>query len=147
MQEEKKAFIKHVVEEIIPLHKFLGIELLDVDEEKATLKVPYRPELLGNPMLPALHGGIISTMMDAVGGIAGMTTLKSPEDHISTIDIRIDYLRPGKAENLIAEGKIARSGNRIVVAQMLAYNEGKRDTPIAEGKGVYNVKRKTDKTD
>ena len=129
---------------MVPLHKFLGVTLEEIEDEFAIIKVPFKPELLGNPMIPALHGGIISTAMDAVGGIAGMTTLETPNDKISTIDIRIDYLRPGKAENLLAEGKVTRSGNRIVVTHMIAYNEGRRDTPIAGGKGVYNVRRNSE---
>jgi len=138
-----KEFFKNVIENVIPLHKFFNIKLLDINKGFAKIMIPFKPELIGDPRAMALHGGIISTLMDSVGGAAAMTTLVSLEDRLSTIDIRIDYLRPGKAEDLIVEGEIARSGNRIIVTRMVAY-QSNRSELIAEGKGVYNVKRKAD---
>jgi len=129
---------------MIPMHKLLGIKLLDITKGEAIFMVPFKPELIGNPRIMALHGGVISAAMDSVGGAAAMTTLVSTEDKLSTIDIRVDYLRPGRAEDLIVEGKIVRSGNRIIVTAMKAYHKGKEDELIAEGKGVYNVRRKKD---
>jgi uncharacterized protein (TIGR00369 family) len=99
---------------------------------------------VGDPRIQAIHGGIIATAMDSVGGAAAMTTLTSFEDKVSTIDMRIDYLRPGKPMDLMVEGEIVRSGNRIVVTRMVAYQEDKQHL-VAEGKAVYNVKRKSDK--
>lgn len=80
--------------------------------------------------------------MDSVGGAAGITTLTSFEDKISTIDIRVDYLRPTTSETLVVEGEIVRSGNRIIATKMKAYHEGSPETLVAEGRAVYNVKRK-----
>lgn len=138
-----KELYKNILDNMVPLHQFLGITLEDIDEGYALMKLPYRPELIGNPRTMALHGGIIATAMDSVGGAAAMTTLVSFEDKISTIDIRVDYLRRGEAKDLFVEGKIARSGNRIVVTRMIAYQDD-RDKPIAEGKAVYNVRRNKD---
>lgn len=118
---------------------------MDIQEGFAKIRIPYKPELIGDPRSMALHGGIISMAMDSVGGAAAMTTLSSVEDKLSTIDIRIDYLRPGQAEDLIVEGRLVRSGNRIIVTKMIAFQ--KEDTNlIAEGKAVYNVRRKIDKS-
>jgi len=72
-----------------------------------------------------------------------MTTLVSPDDKLSTIDMRVDYLRPGKPLDFFVEGELGRSGNRIIVTRMVAYHV--REELIAEGKGVYNVRRKIDK--
>lgn len=139
--EDKKALFKNVIEELIPFNKLIGIELVEISEGYAKLKVPFKPELVGNPMAKALHGGMIATVMDTAGGAAGMTTLTSFEDRFSTIDMRVDYLRPGKEKDLIVEGRITRSGNRIVATSMIAYHLGEKDKLIAEGRGVYNVKR------
>ena len=141
--EADKAFYKNVIENLIPLHQFLNFELVDIQDGFAKIKIPFKPELIGDPRVMALHGGIISMAMDSVGGAAAMTTLGSVEDKLSTIDIRIDYLRPGKAEDLIVEGKLVRSGNRIIVTKMTAYQKDETN-PIAEGKAVYNVRRKID---
>ncbi|GIV33911.1 MAG: hypothetical protein KatS3mg031_1446 [Chitinophagales bacterium] len=138
-----KSLFKEVIENMIPLHQLLGIQLLDIKPGYAKILIPFRPELIGDPRSQVLHGGIISTAIDSVGGAAAMTTLVSHEDKLSTIDIRIDYLRPGQARAFIAEGELTRSGNRIIVTRMVAYHDP--GEPIAEGKGVYNVKRKTDR--
>lgn len=134
---------KNVIENLIPLHTLLGFELVEIRSGYAKIRIPFREELIGDPRARALHGGIIATAMDSVGGAAGMTTLTTFDDKLSTIDMRVDYLRPGKAEDLFVEGEIVRSGNRIIVTHMVAYQSDPKHL-IAEGKGVYNVKRNSD---
>lgn len=137
------SLYQNIINQLIPFNKLLGMQLVEIRDGFALIKIPFNQDLIGDPRAQALHGGLISASMDTVGGAAAMTTLVSFEDKISTIDIRVDYLRPGKAQDLFVEGEIARSGNRIVVTRMIAYQED-INQPIAEGKGVYNVKRKTD---
>jgi uncharacterized protein (TIGR00369 family) len=137
-----KEFFREIIEQFIPLHQMLGVKLVDLREGFASMMVPFRPELIGDPRTQALHGGIIAMALDSVGGAAAMTTLLSPDDKLSTIDMRIDYLRPGRPMDLFVEGELARSGNRIIVTRMIAFHD--RGELIAEGKGVYNVRRKID---
>jgi uncharacterized protein (TIGR00369 family) len=136
---------KNVIENLIPLHAYLGVTLEKISDGFAQMRVPFKNELVGDPRSSALHGGIIATAMDSVGGAAAMTTLQSFEDKISTIDMRVDYLRPGKPLDLIVEGEIVRSGNRIVVTRMIAWQEDRHHL-VAEGRAVYNVKRQSDKS-
>ena len=143
MQAPEEVY-KNIIDNLIPLHPFIGITLEKIEDGFAQIRVAFRNELVGDPRIQAIHGGIIATAMDSVGGAAAMTTLTSFEDRVSTIDMRIDYLRPGKPMDLIVEGEIVRSGNHIVVTRMVAYQEDKKHL-VAEGKAVYNVKRKTDK--
>lgn len=142
MQAHEDIF-RNIIENLIPLHPFLGFKLEKIEDGFAVIRVPFRAELVGDPRAQAIHGGIIATAMDSVGGAAAMTTLTSFDDKISTIDMRVDYLRPGKPMDLIVEGEIVRSGNRIIVTRMVAYQEDKQHL-VAEGKAVYNVKRKND---
>lgn len=144
MHGEEKIY-KQVIEQFIPLHTFLGIKLLEIREGYAKLLLPFREELIGDPRKRALHGGILATIMDSAGGAAGITTLVSFEDKLSTIDMRVDYLKPGIDKEVIAEARVVRSGNRILVTSMKCWQEDPQH-PIAEGKGVYNVRRNTDKT-
>ena len=137
------SLYKNVIDDLIPFNKLLGFQLEEIREGFAKIRVPFKEELIGDPRARALHGGLIATAMDTVGGAAGMTTLVSFEDKLSTIDMRVDYLRPGKAADIFVEGEITRSGNRIIVTRMIAYQDD-RELLIAEGKGVYNVKRKVD---
>lgn len=138
-----KEFFRKIIEKMIPMHQFLGVQLLEVEEGFVKIRIPYRPELIGDPRKNRIHGGIIAVGMDASGGAAGMTKLTSELDDISTIDMRIDYLRPGKDRDLIFIGKILRSSTRTIVTQMEAYNTGS-DKMLAIGKAVFSLKRKQD---
>jgi uncharacterized protein (TIGR00369 family) len=138
--EKEEKFIKRTIEELIPIHKFLGVELLELRQGYAKVKVPFREEVIGDFRRRRWHGGIIATVMDSVGGIAGGTHFTSPKDKMVTIDLRIDYFKPAEASAIIVEGEIVRLGKTITVSRMKAYQENK-DELIAEGKGVYNFLR------
>ncbi|MDN5203778.1 hotdog fold thioesterase [Fulvivirgaceae bacterium BMA10] len=128
------------MEEIIPFHKVIGLQLIEMDSGTAKILVPYKPILVGDPRTNHIHGGVISTAMDAAGGAAGMTTLNSSKDQISTIDIRIDYLYPGKPEDILVEGSIVKDGSSVIFTQMTAYHPSNKEL-IAEGRAIYRVKR------
>lgn len=137
-----KEIFFQVFNELIPFHKTLGLRLEDVSEGFAKVLISFNPTLVGDPRIQAMHGGVLASAMDAAGGLAGMTTLTSMEDKISTIDMRIDYLRSARACDIWVEGQVTRNGNRIVATYMKAYKED--GTVVAEGRGVYNVSRKND---
>ena len=143
MEDVLKKMMMQVIDEMIPVHRFLGITLRDVRVGWAELYLPYRPELEGDPRSKRMHGGIIACLLDSAGGAAAITTLTGPDDMISSIDIRVDYLEPAKPDNVIAEGEIVRNGSAIIVTRMKAYHESTGEV-IAEGKAVYRVKRKGD---
>jgi uncharacterized protein (TIGR00369 family) len=108
------------------------------------LEVPFREELIGDPVRPALHGGVMSALADAAGGAVVWASLDDERARVSTIDLRLDYLRPGKLELLVAEAQLVRIGNRVGVADVRLFNGGSPEVTIATGKGVYNVSlRKT----
>ncbi len=135
MVEKNIEFIKQVIEQNIPIHKFLGLKLLVLEKGFVRVSVPFRDEVIGDFRRNRWHGGIIATIMDSVGGIVGGTYFKSFEDKLVTIDLRIDYLKGAEASSIIVEGKIVRFGNRILVTKMKAFQNNEL---IAEGKGVYN---------
>lgn len=84
--------------EWVPHCKTLGVECVRVDPCSATLKIPYREELVGDPATGVVFGGVITTLLDQAGGAATLCSL--PElVTIATIDLRVDYLRaaePGR---------------------------------------------------
>ena len=132
--------IKKAVEELVPIHKFLGMELLEIKIGYAKVKVPFKNEIVGDFRKRTWHGGIIATIMDSVGGIAGGTYFTSLKDKMATIDLRIDYLKGATAKAIIVEGEIVRLGKAILVTRMKAYQEN-REELLAEGKGVYYFTR------
>ena len=140
---DKLAIIKSAVEQLVPIHKVLGIEVSEVSEEKIVIKIPFSDLVIGDSRSNRWHGGILSMIIDVAGGMAGATTFESFDDKITTVDLRVDYLEAPKAEDLYIEGKVVRSGNRILVSKMKAYHKGSSNI-LVEGKGVYYILREKD---
>jgi uncharacterized protein (TIGR00369 family) len=138
-----KQFL-HLLSEMIPFNKFLGITVEDAKEGYVQLRLPYRAELIGDASRPALHGGCISTLIDTAGGFAVWTQLAGVDDRVSTIDLRVDYLAPGAPEPLVADASIVRVGNRVGVVDVRCWQPSQPARTVATGKAVYNIKRKED---
>lgn len=128
----------------IPFNRVLGVRVRSIEHGRARVAVPYRDELIGDVLRPALHGGVISSLVDVAGGIAVLTSIE-PGDRVSTIDLRVDYLRPGPQKAIVADARVIRSGNRVGVVDVRVHVEGGEGEgdgePIALGKGVYSIKR------
>src|SRR5438067_238117 len=120
------AVLRQVAEELIPFNKFLGVRVIGMDRGRVELEIPWRDELVGDPMKPALHGGVISTLADTAGGMAIWTSLEYPLQRVSTIDLRIDYLRPGRLEPLVAEAVVVRIGRSVGVADVRLFHPSSR---------------------
>ena len=133
-----KERLIRLAEEDIPIHKYLGLKVDTIEKNFIRVKVPFRTDLVGDIRTNHWHGGIIATILDSVGGAIGIANFNSSEDKLSTIDLRVDYLRFADGNDLVFEGKLVRMGNRIMVTKMKAFQE---DVLIAEGKGVYNFIR------
>jgi uncharacterized protein (TIGR00369 family) len=131
--------LKQVMEEMIPFNRYLGVRLAKAGNGFARLEVPFRDELVGDPLRPALHGGVLSALADAAGGAAVWTGIEDPRARVSTIDLRIDYLRPAKLELVVAEAQVVRIGNRVGVADVRLFQPSAESDTIATGKGVYNI--------
>lgn len=132
-----------LIQDFVPFNKFLGITIEDARDGYVRLQIPFRPEYIGDASRPALHGGVISTLIDTCGGFAVWTQIRL-EDRVSTIDLRVDYLAPGAPEPLVAEGKVVRVGNRVGVVDVRCWQPSAPERTVATGKGVYNIKRKED---
>ena len=147
--KELLSLLKEIAEERIPFNKVLGLTVQTMDEEHMQVKFDMRDELVGNFMRGNLHGGVISSVLDLVGGMnAWLGVMKQMKDRslddlverfikIGTIDLRVDYLRPGFGKNFISTGNIMRTGNRVSVVRMVLENDQKQ--LIAVGTGTYIV--------
>jgi uncharacterized protein (TIGR00369 family) len=144
------AAIVEVAENLIPFNRILGVRDARIDEDGTVqIRVDNRPELLGNFARGYLHGGVISATLDVVGGIAAMLGVVGRElpatmeeagrifSKIGTIDMRIDYLRPGVGDWFDASAVVLRTGSRVAVTRMEFHND--RGTLIAVGTGTYIV--------
>lgn len=138
-QEQYFEGLRRFFEESIRFNAFLGMRVVRLEPGFAELRVPFRQELVGDPFRPSLHGGVVSSLVDTAGGIAAFTSV-SPGDRLATVDLRVDYLRPAALEELVAEARVLRSGNRVAVCDV-AVHQGEPGLQVATGKGVYNIKR------
>ncbi len=143
MDDDSVARIKEFFSQGIPFNRFLGLELLEISGGRAQMRLPFRDDLVGDPFRPALHGGVIATLLDATGG-AAVWSMLNLSDRVSTIDIRVDYFRPGRLEELHAVGTVRRVGGRVGVASIRAFHPSQPDETVAEAMGVFNVRRDAD---
>lgn len=141
-----EARLRRVFEEFVPFNRVLGIKVESIDPAAPKLRFDMRPDLIGNPRRQMLHGGVISAVLDVTAGIAihlAVAQQKSdstPEGqfpNIGTINLHVDYLRPGRGNYFIATGRVVRLGNRVAVAQMELVNDS--GELIATGNAAYMV--------
>lgn len=137
-----ELLLRRIAEGMIPMHNLLGIELLHIEPDFVSFKIPFNEKLIGDILNKRIHGGIISAAMDAVGGAVAMLNFKSFEDHLSTINITVNYLRPAFQKNLIIEGRSIKNGVRVIFTEMKAFHEGEADKTIATGSASYSYKQK-----
>ena len=131
--------ILRFVQEKVPFNKLLGIRGESVGSGRAVLLLPVRDEHLGDVRRPALHGGVVSTLIDSAGGIAAWSALAQGEG-VSTVDLMVDFLEPGRvAGPLRAEAELVRKGNRVCHVRVRVTQDG---VLVAEGRGVYNIHKR-----
>src|SRR5438034_244532 len=87
------ADLLKVMEEHVPFNRLLGIKGESAEPGRAVLVLPVRPDFVGDFRRPALHGGVLSTVIDTAGGMAAWSAL-APGETVSTVDLRVDYLEP-----------------------------------------------------
>ena len=132
--------VRQFIQEFVPFNKFLGMELAKLDDGLCRLELEVRPEFIGDPLRPALHGGVLSTLCDAAGG-AAVWTMVEPTDRVSTIDLRVDYLAPGRLARLVAEAQVMRVGNHVGVVDVRCFHADRPAETIAVARAVFSVKR------
>ncbi|HVY88979.1 MAG TPA: PaaI family thioesterase [Hyphomonadaceae bacterium] len=110
-----------------PFGRFMAIEAR-VDERGVLVVLPPRDSLIGNTMLPALHGGAIAAFLE----IACLMQLAYETDTIAparTIDFSVEYLRPGRPEITYARAKVRRIGRRVATVHGEAWQRDEA-TPV-----------------
>ncbi len=139
MQDDLVEMSK-LIETLHPFHEYLGIKVASLEPGKSQLRIAFRTELLGQKEWGALHGGVISTLAD-VAGVAALRAICGWQTRISTIDLRVDYLKPALRCGLVAEGLVVHCGKQVGNATIRIFSDSAPDVVIAEGRGVYNLSR------
>ncbi|GIK50563.1 MAG: PaaI family thioesterase [Hyphomonadaceae bacterium] len=120
--------------ERIPYARFLGLRA-ELKGDELTLVMPYGEHLIGNPMLPALHGGVVGALME-VTALTQLAIASKSERFPKTIDIGIDYLRSGRPADTFARARVVKIGRRVANVQAEAW-QGERHQPIATLHGHF----------
>jgi uncharacterized protein (TIGR00369 family) len=133
----------------MPFNRLLGLKVTGFGEDSVEVSFSWSEQLIGNPLQKILHGGVIASVLDVAGGIMAVSSalgrladvepaeLVERLGKMSTIDIRTDYLRPGRGEQFIATARVIRAGNKVAVCRMELHNE--QGVHIALGTGTYLV--------
>ena len=151
IDEQKKVdeSITDLFEEKITFNAHLGMRIKKLSAKNVTIEFPMRPELIGHYLYGRLHGGVISSVLDATGGIAVMQAIAEFHKHenamqimsrfryLGTVDLRVDFLRQGIGESFYAEGQVVRLGKRIAATSMTLHNN--TGSLIATGNATYIV--------
>jgi uncharacterized protein (TIGR00369 family) len=151
-QADKKQFdefVRDMFEHKIRFNEFLGFQVVKLDASEALIGFDMRPELIGHYLHGRLHGGVISSVLDATGGLAVMMAIEDYHQdepvmqtidrfkHLGTVDLRVDYLRQGVGERFTASAKVIRLGRRIASTHMELSNQESK--LIATGSATYIV--------
>jgi uncharacterized protein (TIGR00369 family) len=147
--EEFVSVVREIFSEKIPFIKVLGLKVESISYERVRVSFQMRDELMGNYKRGMLHGGVISSVIDAVGGLAALMgaqermrgkTLATRLEKLergSTIDLRVDFLRPGMGKWFVATAYALKTGNKIVVTRIELNND--QDDLVAIGTCSYFV--------
>jgi uncharacterized protein (TIGR00369 family) len=112
----------------IPYAGFLGVRA-ELKGDELTLVLPFAAPLIGNPLLPALHGGVVGALMELTA-LMQLAVASNNAAYAKTIDVNVDYLRSGKPADTYARARLNRVGRRIANVQVEAW-QGERAEPIA----------------
>jgi uncharacterized protein (TIGR00369 family) len=148
-QASLDAALTELFERRISFNQTLGLVVESASAQGPRIRFDMRPELIGHYLHGRLHGGVISATLDAMGGLALMAAIGERHAHESTaqvmhrfskmgtIDLRVDFLRPGVGAHFIARAEVIRLGGRIGATQMRLTNE--QGTLIATGSAAYVI--------
>lgn len=120
--------------ERVPYARFLGVRM-ELHGDEMTAVLPYAEHLIGNPVLPALHGGVIGAFMEMTA-VLQLSILEAQKRQPRPVDVSIDYLRSGRPLDTYARALIKKAGRRIANVQVEAWQEA-RTAPIAALRGHF----------
>ncbi len=124
--------------QFVPHNQALGLVVVAMAKADAVMRLPYQAKLVGNPDSGVLHGGAITSLMDACSGAAVFMALREPTP-IATLDLRIDYLKPAEPpRDVIAHACCYKVTRNIAFTRCVAFHDDESD-PIASSAGTFMI--------
>jgi uncharacterized protein (TIGR00369 family) len=127
--EQLETFLQRV-----PYVRFLGMHA-ELAGDEMTAVLPFAEHLVGNTFLPALHGGVIGAFLEMTA-LAQLSVAQPSARVHKTIDITIEYLRPGRALTSYARADLRKVGRRIANVHVEAWQDD-RSQPFAALRGHF----------
>jgi len=118
----------------IPYARFIGMRA-ELAGDEMTAILPFSDHIVGNPMLPAIHGGVLGAFMEMTA-LAQLSVAEPLKRQPRTIDVSIEYLRSGRPLTTFARAQIKKVGRRIANVHVEAWQE-QRAAPIAALRGHF----------
>jgi acyl-coenzyme A thioesterase PaaI-like protein len=117
-----------------PFARCLGIRV----NNDSTLTMPFSPQIIGNPILPAIHGGMTGAFLEttAIVGVARELGISAPP---KPIGLTVNYLRSGRALDTFANVSIVKQGRRVVAFEARAWQDD-AEKPIATAFGHFMLR-------
>jgi uncharacterized protein (TIGR00369 family) len=112
----------------MPFARFLDLRVA-VEREEFVCTLPFHPQLIGNPRLPALHGGATGGFLECAG-LLYLAWAHGGGRWATTIDLQVDYLRSGQPRDTHAGIVVVKQGRRLANLRVEAW-QTRRDEPIA----------------
>ena len=124
------AGLRDIFEDKIVFNRILGLKITELTPERTRARIDMRNDLVGHYSFNRVHGGVISAGLDAMGGLAVMAAIgarhmdETPSERLhrfgklGTIDLRVDYLRPGVGEYFELRAEVMRLGSRVASTRM-----------------------------
>ncbi|MBY8975053.1 PaaI family thioesterase [Rhodobacteraceae bacterium NNCM2] len=139
----------------VPYNRYIGVRFDRLGDE-VTARMPFSPHIIGNPMLPAIHGGVMGAFLEITaqvqlgwnlalaelgkGGDAAARIKDGDFPKIpKTIDITIDYLRSGRPRETFGRAHVQKTGRRVVHIHVEAWQD-ERTRPVAMLRGNFLIR-------
>ncbi|WP_095078746.1 PaaI family thioesterase [Pseudomonas sp. Irchel s3h17] len=121
---------------LIPYAKLIGVECSRVGDE-LLFRLPANKDNIGNPLLPAIHGGVIAGFMELAAALHLLVFTGSPGVP-KIIDFSLDYLRAGQFRDTYAKCQVCRQGRRVANVAITAWQSTEAE-PIATARGHFKI--------
>ena len=118
----------------IPYARFLNLRA-ELHGDEMTAILPYAPHLIGNMQIPALHGGVLGAFMEMTA-LLQLSIDERQKRQPRTIDVTIEYLRPGRPQTTYARADVRKVGRRIANVHVEAWQD-LRASPVAALRGHF----------
>jgi uncharacterized protein (TIGR00369 family) len=126
--------------EVVPHARALGVVMVrwEPGTGQCEMRLPWREELVGDPLRRIVHGGVITTLLDTLGGACVFARGHGVMPQ-ATLDLRVDYLRPAAPElDLVAEGECFRTTRHIAFVRGVCH-QGDKEKPVANMTATFMI--------